>query len=636
MSRGADPTRTLAVRAGLAAAAGVGVGLVYAALELDPFSVAGAAVAAALTAWLVTGARAAQAEARQAEDRVRQVLGDAASGCLWTVGPGEAAWYSDAWSRTFGISSGEGQLQDWLDRVDVRDLGGLLSTLVEVRQGALPAVRRTFRIQVGEQTRWAELYVTSVRTPGGVELAGSVADVTERHESEARLARTAFHDSLTGLPNRALLLDRLSHATARARRDPRYRFAVLFLDIDDFKVVNDSLGHQAGDDLLRAVGARLSACVRPGDTVARIGGDEFTILLEDIESDGHAHAAAQRIAGQLHGSVDVRGHLVQLSASMGIVVSGVRYGDPMEMLRDADTAMYHAKRAGPGQQRVFDRVMHESAMRRLKVEAELRRALKDDGLEVHFQPIVDLASGRIEGFEALCRLRTSAGATVSPNEFIPLAETLGLVDAVTERVLTVAAERLATWRELAPDIYISVNVSAQSLTPALVSLFVDALERYELPPRSLAVELTEAGLVSSAAAAADSLVKLSKQGVPLLIDDFGTGYSSLSYLHKLPVDKIKLDRTFVAALGGQRMPDIVETIISLSIRLGAGVVAEGIETPAQLEALVALGCGAGQGFLFAPALPAELATQMLVEGRDWSATVAARNGRGSLAVVPSE
>jgi len=599
---------------------GLGAGLlvlgVYLAMGTGLWAAGPAALAvgAAVVAWMAS--RASREEALRTEARVRTVLGEAAGGCLWTVGPDDRAWYSDAWTRTFGMVAGEQQLQVWLDRVHADDLGALTKTLGQVREGVLPSVRRTYRMNTERGERWFELFVTRIPAGGSVELAGSVEDVTERHEAHERLARTAMHDTLTGLPNRALLLDRLGHATSRARRDPRYRFAVLFLDLDDFKVVNDSLGHEAGDLLLQAVAERLRASVRPGDTVARMGGDEFTVLLESVNGMEGATNVSARIARELDGGVDIRGHLVQLSASIGIVVSEPRHTDPMELLRDADAAMYQAKRAGSGQQRVFDQGMRESTRRRLQIESELQRALRDGGLQVHYQPIVNLSTGRIEGFEALCRMETSAGAMVSPVEFIPLAETLGLIDDVMERVLACATAQLGIWRALDPKLYVSINVSAQSLTTGLVERFVAALGAHGLSPDSLRAELTESGLVDSAAAS-EAVVRLRELGVGLYIDDFGTGYSSLAHLHELPVDRIKLDRTFVASLDGQQMPDVVETIVALSERLGAGVIAEGVETRSQLEALAGLDCRAGQGFLFAPAQPAEVATQLLREGRAW-------------------
>jgi len=395
---------------------------------------------------------------------------------------------------------------------------------------------------------------------------------------------------------------------------------VVYLDIDDFKLINDSLGHHAGDALLAVVARRLLASARPGDTVARIGGDEFTILLEPVESSDDAERVAMRLRSVVHGNVEVAGHHAQISTSVGIAFSSSDYLDPLDILRDADTAMYHAKRMGPGHQRLFDQAMRDSAMRRLRVETELRRGLESpvgSGLLVHYQPIVNLVTGQVEGFEALARLVSSAGNLISPAEFIPLAESQGLIDQVLDRVLEDAVGRVSEWAHMSPTLYVSVNVSARSINPQIVERVTTALARHELPTASLKLELTESVLVAPTPAVAQTLETLRKSGVGLYLDDFGTGYSSLSYLHQFPADRIKLDRTFVMALDGQRMPEIVQTIVALSQRIGAAVIAEGIETRTQLAALRGLGCTAGQGFFFAPPLPPDAARRLLEERRHW-------------------
>ncbi len=280
--------------------------------------------------------------------------------------------------------------------------------------------------------------------------------------------------------------------------------------------------------------------------------------------------------------------------------------------------MYHAKRMGPGRQRLFDQAMRDSAMRRLRVESELRKGLDGNGLTVHYQPIINLTTGVVEGFEALARLISAAGNIISPAEFIPLAEAQGLIDRVLDRVLEDAASRVAEWAHLAPSLYVSVNVSARSINGQIVERVMTALARHELPTSSLKLELTESVLVGPTPSVIEALDTLRRNGVGLYIDDFGTGYSSLSYLHQFPADRIKLDRTFVMALDGKRMPDIVQTIVALSQRIGAQVIAEGIETvDAAQRALRELGCTAGQGYYFAPPLPADNARRLLEEGRTW-------------------
>ena len=583
----------------------------------------GIGVLAGLCAWLMFGLRHRRDTLRTHDVRLRQLLGSASGTCLWTWRQGvgdqpSEAWFSESWTESFGLQAGtfDGP-HTWFERIHPEDLGGLLHGLERVRSGEQVNLRRHYRIrQVGEW-RWIEVHARAVDLADGRVLAGAVQDVTVHHSMQERLAHTAFHDALTGLPNRALFLDRLAHCTARARRNPRYRFAVVYLDIDDFKLINDSLGHHAGDAMLAVVARRLLGSARPGDTVARIGGDEFTVLLEPVESPDDAERVAMRLRSVVHGNVEVAGHHAQISTSVGIAFSSSEYLDPLDILRDADTAMYHAKRMGPGRQRMFDQAMRDSAMRRLRVETELRKGLDGDGLTVHYQPIINLSTGAIEGFEALARLLSSAGNIISPAEFIPLAEAQGLIDRVLDRVLDDAVGRIAEWVHLIPSLYVSVNVSARSINGQIVERVTTALARHELPTSSLKLELTESVLIAPTPAVIEALDTLRRNGIGLYIDDFGTGYSSLSYLHQFPADRIKLDRTFVMALDGKRMPDIVQTIVALSQRIGAAVIAEGIETATQLSALRDLGCTAGQGFYFAPPLPPESARRLMEEGRNW-------------------
>lgn len=619
-----------------AAAGGLGVGLALgAALHLlgatTPAVLLAGAVTAALVAlhlFMLRQVRRRRSDLREHDAQLRQLLGSASGMCLWTWRQPEAgrpvsgeAWFSEAWTETFGLPAGTFEGPDgWFERIHPEDLGGLVNALERVRVGDQPNLRRHYRLRHVGEWRWIEVHARAVDLADGRVLAGAVQDVTVHHSMQERLAHTAFHDALTGLPNRALFLDRLAHCTARARRNPRYRFAVVYLDIDDFKLINDSLGHHAGDALLAVVARRLLASARPGDTVARIGGDEFTILLEPVESSEDAERVAMRLRSVVHGNVEVAGHHAQISTSVGIAFSSSDYLDPLDLLRDADTAMYHAKRMGPGHQRLFDQAMRDSAMRRLRVETELRRGLESPvgaGLLVHYQPIVNLTTGTVEGFEALARLVSSAGNLISPAEFIPLAESQGLIDQILDRVLEDAVGRVAEWAHMSPTLYVSVNVSARSINPQIVERVTTALARHELPTTSLKLELTESVLVAPSPAVAQTLETLRKSGVGLYLDDFGTGYSSLSYLHQFPADRIKLDRTFVMALDGQRMPEIVQTIVALSQRIGAAVIAEGIETRTQLAALRGLGCTAGQGFFFAPPLPPDAARKLLEVRRHW-------------------
>ncbi len=617
-------------------AVGFGVGLLAFAVAL---AVSTDALGAALVAGIGTGLAGGFAsglvmskkrdrfQIRDHDARLRQLLGSASGTCLWTWrapsddAPGEA-WFSESWGESFGLQGGtfDGP-ETWFERIHPEDLGGLMHGLERVRTGEQPSLRRHYRIRHVGEWRWIEVHARAVDLGGvgGAErvLAGAVQDVTVHHSMQERLAHTAFHDALTGLPNRALFLDRLAHCTARARRNPRYRFAVVYLDIDDFKLINDSLGHHAGDAMLAVVARRLLSAARPGDTVARIGGDEFTVLLEPVDNPEDAERVAMRLRSVVHGNVEVAGHHAQISTSVGLAFSTSEYVDPLDILRDADTAMYHAKRMGPGRQRLFDQAMRDSAMRRLRVESELRKGLDGNGLTVHYQPIINLTTGVVEGFEALARLISAAGNIISPAEFIPLAEAQGLIDRVLDRVLEDATSRVAEWAHLNGSLYVSVNVSARSINGLIVERVTSALARHELPSSKLKLELTESVLVGPTPGVMEALDTLRRSGVGLYIDDFGTGYSSLSYLHQFPADRIKLDRTFVMALDGKAMPDIVQTIVALSQRIGAQVIAEGIETATQLAALRELGCTAGQGYYFAPPLPADNARRLLEEGRTW-------------------
>ncbi|MCC6622317.1 MAG: EAL domain-containing protein [Deltaproteobacteria bacterium] len=554
------------------------------------------------------------------EVRLRQRLGAGSGACLFVWSSDGALWFADEWQAVLDLPAGlQPSPAAWLERVHAEDLAGLVHAMEQVRAGRESVARRVFRLHVGDGWRWCELFARGIPdTIDGratIELTGAVRDVTAHQTTHERLAHSAFHDPLTGLANRALFLDRLGHCAARARRNPRYRYGLVYLDVDDFKLINDSLGHIVGDDVLKVVAERLKNAARPGDTVARIGGDEFTVLLEPVESVRDAERVATRLRQAVHGPVELYGHHTQISTSVGVAFSDADVTDPLELLRDADTAMYQAKRLGPGRQRTFDQAMHDSAMRRLQVESELRRALDGNHLVVHYQPIVDLATGAIEGFEGLVRLTSAHGHTIGPAEFIPVAESQGLVDRILDLVLDDAARHVRAWSERAPGIYVSVNVSARSVHPGLIEKVVRALEHHGLPTRALKLELTESVLLGESQIASDVLATLRARGIGLYIDDFGTGYSSLSYLHQFPADRIKLDRTFVTALDGRRMPEIVQTIVTLSQRIGASVIAEGIETLTQLEALRALGCKAGQGYFFTPAVTADAATRLVDEGR---------------------
>jgi len=440
--------------------------------------------------------------------------------------------------------------------------------------------------------------------PDGRKLGAVIAmhDVTERKQAEARLTRQALHDALTRLPNRLLLLERLRHALARAERHPA-SVAVLFMDFDHFKVVNDSLGHQVGDQALIAAAERLHAAVRPGDTVARLGGDEFVVLCEDLASDAEATALSQRLQEVVAGSplLVVDGTEVVMTASVGIAVAAPGDG-PEDLLRNADTAMYRAKQRGRARHAVFDDSFRLHADGRLRTEHALRRALDDGRLRLRYQPIVDLREGRVVGAEALVRYEDPRGQLVLPEAFLDVAEDSGLIVPIGGWVLREACHQLRRWRAHpgGAHLRVTVNLSARQLAaPHLVEWVEQALDDAGLPRDALGVEVTEAALMASGSGALRLLERFGDAGPDLAIDDFGTGYSSLTSLRRSPVDSVKVDRSVVQGLGvDDEATAIVQAVVGLGRALGLATVAEGVETADQLRRLRALGCGFAQGFHF--------------------------------------
>ncbi len=441
-------------------------------------------------------------------------------------------------------------------------------------------------------------------------------ELTERKRAEEQLVYTALHDSLTGLPNRVLFMDRLHHAMEHAKRHKNFTFAVFFVDLDRFKVVNDSLGHNIGDLLLIESTHRLSACVRSEDTVARLGGDEFVILLEDVEVPTDYTRVADRILHDLALPCDLEGHRVFISVSMGIVLSAPRYERPEEILRDADIAMYRAKGLGRGRYELFYTEMLARVMTRLELEADLRKALERHEFIIHYQPIMDLGARKIVGFEALLRWQHPKRGLIQPADFIPIAEESGLIVPIGYWVLAEACRQIREWQvqyPADPPLTINVNVSAVQCTQMdLVQRVAEVLQKNQLDASFLKLELTESVIVEDSESTAATLAKLRDLGVQVQIDDFGTGYSALGYLHTLPIDTLKIDRTFISRLGGDGGgSEIVRTILELAHDLGIKVVAEGIETDEQLSQLMAMDCEYGQGFLFNKPLDSQDAGALL-------------------------
>jgi diguanylate cyclase (GGDEF)-like protein len=443
-----------------------------------------------------------------------------------------------------------------------------------------------------------------------------VLDITERRHAEEQLRHAALHDAVTGLPNRTLFLDRVRQAMARARRNPGRILGILVLDLDRFKGVNDSLGHLAGDDFLAAVAGRLSPCVRPQDTLAHLGGDQFTVLVDDLDEPSDLVRVADRFRAALSRPVAVRGHEVFTSAAIGIAPGSAAYVAPEALLRDAHTAMQRAKVQGAGSFQVFDDGMHARAVARLQLETELRRGLERDEFRLHYQPIVSLGTGRLAAFEGLVRWAHPQRGLLAPEDFLALAEETGLILPLGQWVLEAGCRQARVWRDGArrerPPI-MSLNLSGRQLAESdFVPTVGRALQAEGLAGRAIDLEVTENVIMQDGDSTRGCLASLRELDLGVSIDDFGTGHSSLSHLDRLPVDTLKIDRSFLEARDGRpHRSEIVRTIVALGHHLGLDVVAEGIETPAQLAELREMGCDHGQGYLFAPPLDAVAATAML-------------------------
>lgn len=475
-----------------------------------------------------------------------------------------------------------------------------------------------------EGARWFVVRATRFEGSGPVRAVIAHEDITERKRIEEQLIHDAFHDSLTGLPNRALFLDRLDHVARQAKRHGDALFGVLFLDLDHFKLINDSLGHLAGDRLLIAIAKRLEGAVRISDSVARLGGDEFAVLLDELKDASEAVLLSERIQNELSLPFNLDRQEIFTSASIGIALSDAEYKRPEDLLRDADTAVYRAKTGGRSRHEMFDRDMHVQAVSRLQLETEIRKAVEREEFVAYYQPVVSLVTGEIAGFEALIRWNSPERGLVMPGQFIPLAEETGLIVPIGRWILRESCLQMREWLEKFPGFCsgtMSVNVSARQIRHNdLEEEVKQVLIWTGLDPSALKLEITESAIMENAEAGIATLSALKNLGVQFSIDDFGTGYSSLSQLHRFPIDFLKIDRSFVSRMNDDEDNyEVVRTIVALAHNLGLAVIAEGPETAEQVEELRKLGCEYGQGYFFSRPVDEENAEALLARSRntDW-------------------
>jgi diguanylate cyclase (GGDEF)-like protein/PAS domain S-box-containing protein len=586
----------------------------------------------------VTERTRAEHELRRSGERLA-LAAEGANDGLWQWNLQTREFYvSGRWRAMIGLPAHAaiGGPGEWLDRVHPDDIANLNAALEAHLAGSTQVFQHEHRIR-HEDAKYRRFLCrgVAVRGEGGKpdRIAGSLTDTTEQAMAQEQLRSVGFQDSLTGLYNRAVFVQHLGRMLDMCTRRQRAGFAVLYLDLDRFKIVNDSLGHMVGDELLVAASRRLESCLRQGDALARFGGDEFAIFLNNLTDEGQANAIAGRIQDALSAPFSIAGREVFTSASIGIAFGPDEYTNPDEIMRDADTAMYHAKSRGKSRHEVFDADMHARVRDRLSLENDLRRAIASNDFEVHYQPIVSLTSGMCVGFESLVRWKRN-GEPVSPVTFVPIAEELGLIEPLGTWVLQEACRTFARWQRQYPAAgldCITVNVSSRQLVKQNFPRVVQQVVRETgLRPADLRVEITETALMDNPGEAAGVLRELRDFGVKVYLDDFGTGYSSLSHLHKLPVDALKIDRSFVNSLLLPGRPAIVESILALARTLNTSVVAEGIESDVQARELERLGCTHAQGFLFSRPLSTQSAEAVVIASRPLGPKGAVADGSTSL------